>query len=375
MGKTVLIYVLGTLSVFVIFNLNINKTLLDESSSSYSYYAETEARNIGNTMVEMLTSELSDSVQFRVTSPATKNFFGGQANYTVIDTVVAPDSMVKISVTATYFGQTKRMISLMKKPGGGNQVPAAFTYALLSGDDLQMSGNATVQDDGNSAWNANVHTNGEMEMSGNALIKGFLSYPEEFQQSGHARVQPNQNPQNLPTNGNIPANVPVPTFNPDNYKSKATQTYSGNFSQNNGTITLGTAANPAIIYVGGDFNLSGNVTISGYGIIVVKGDTQLSGNVTFQTKDPNTSTFSLYGVGDIKMSGNSDLYGQFLSLSDVQMSGNGSIHGSITSAGEFQNSGNGKILYRPANSKLTSPIFGGSGQQSTRPLKATSYYE
>ena len=109
MGKTVLIYVLGTLSIFVMINGNLSNTVLDQSKSSYGYYAEVQVRDIGNTMIELLTSQLADSISYRVTQPASKSFFDGQVTYTVKDTVVAPDSMVKISVSATYFGQTKNM--------------------------------------------------------------------------------------------------------------------------------------------------------------------------------------------------------------------------------------------------------------------------
>lgn len=373
MGKTVLIYLLGTLSVFAVINFNVNNALLNQSTSSYSYYAELRTRDIGNSMVEMLTSELADSIQFRVTSPTTKNLFGGQAVYTVRDTVVSPDSMVKISVTATYFGQTKKMVSMMKKPGSGGPVPPpAFNYAVFSNGNLQLSGNAEIQSE-NNAWNANVHTNGSMQLSGNPEIDGFVTYTNSYSQSGHPQIQPNQNPNNLPVKSQTAA-VPVPTFNPDNYKSIATQTYNGDFNKSNGTVTLGTASNPAIIYVGGNLNWSGNVTVTGYGIIVVKGNSQMSGNVTFQTQNENKSTFSLYTVGNIQMSGNSDMYGQYLSLANIQMSGNGELKGTLAAGGQVQMSGNGEIEYIPANADLTSPIFG-SGQQTTRPLKASSYYE
>ncbi len=373
MGKTVLIYVLGTLSIFIVLNFNTNKVLLDQSSASYSYYAEIEARNIGNTMVEMLTSQLADSIQFRATSPTAKDLFGGQAVYTVKDTVVTPDSMVKISVNATYFGQTKKMISLIKKPGSGGPVPpAAFDYAVFSNGNLQLSGNAEIQSE-NNAWNANVHTNGNMQLSGNPEIDGFVTYTNTYSQSGHPQIQPNQNPNNLPVKSQT-ASVQVPTFNPDNYQSTATQTYPGDFNKSNGTVTLGTATNPAIIYVGGNLNWSGNVTVTGYGIIVVKGNAQMSGNVTFQTQNENKSTFSLYTVGNIQMSGNSDMYGQYLSLANIQMSGNGELKGTLAAGGQVQMSGNGEIEYIPANASLTAPIFG-NGQQSTRPFKPSSYYE
>ena len=346
---------------------------MDQSTDSYNYFGETQTRNIGNTMIEMLTSQLADSISFRVTSPASKSFFDGQATYTMKDTVVAPDSMVKISVSATYFGQTKNMFSLLKKPGSGGPVPPpAFNYAVYSNGNLQLSGNAEIQSE-NDAWNANVHTNGNMQLSGNPEIEGFVTYVNQFQQSGNPEIQPNQNPDNLPVTSQI-SQVPVPTFNPDDYKSIATQTYTGNFNKSNGTVTLGTAQNPAIIYVGGNLNWSGNVTVTGYGIIVVKGNSQMSGNVTFQTQDPNKSTFSLYTVGNIQMSGNSDIYGQYLSLANIQMSGNGELKGSLAAGGQVQMSGNGEVEYIPANASLTAPIFG-NGQQSTRPFKPTSYYE
>ncbi len=371
MGKTVLIYVLGTLSIFVVINANLSNTILDQSKSSYGYYAEVQVRDIGNTMIEMLTSQLADSISYRVTQPASKSFFDGQVTYTMKDTVVAPDSMVKISVSATYFGQTKNMFSLLKKPGGAVP-PPAFGYAVYSSGDLQLSGNAEIQSE-NPAWNANVHTNGNMQLSGNVEIDGFVTYVNQFQQSGNPVIQPNLNPNNLPVTSHV-SSVPVPTFNPDDYQSIATQTFSGNFNKSSGTVTLGTAQNPAIVYVGGNLNWSGNVTVTGYGIIVVKGNSQMSGNVTFQTQDPNKSTFSLYTVGNIQMSGNSDMYGQYLSLANIQMSGNGTLHGSLAAGGQVQMSGNGEVEYRPANASLTTPIFG-SGQQSTRPFKATSYYE
>lgn len=372
MGKTVLIYVLGTLSIFVVINANLSNTILDQSTSSYGYYAEVQVRDIGNTMIEMLTSQLADSVSFRVTQPASKSFFDGQVTYTMKDTVVAPDSMVKISVSATYFGQTKNMFSLLKKPGGGPVPPPAFNYAVYSNGDLQLSGNAEIQSE-NDAWNANVHTNGNMQLSGNPEIEGFVTYVNNYSQSGHPEIQPNLNPNNLPVTSQV-SSVPVPTFNPDDYQSIATQTYTGNFNKSSGTVTLGTAQNPAIVYVGGNLNWSGNVTVTGYGIIVVKGNSQMSGNVTFQTQDPNKSTFSLYTVGNIQMSGNSDMYGQYLSLANIQMSGNGELKGSLAAGGQVQLSGNGEIEYIPANAALTAPIFG-NGQQSTRPFKPSSYYE
>ncbi|MCL6097149.1 MAG: hypothetical protein M1391_01065 [Bacteroidetes bacterium] len=374
MGKTVLIYLLGTLSVFAVINFNVNNALLNQSTSSYGYYAELRTRDIGNSMVEMLTSQLADSIQFRVTSPTTKNLFGGQAVYTVRDTVVSPDSMVKISVTATYFGQTKKMVSLLMKPGGGGPVPPpAFQYAVFSDGDLQLSGNAEIQSE-DEAYNANVHSNGNVQLSGHPEIEGFVTYVNQYSQSGHPEIQPNQNPDNLPVTSQI-SPVQVPTFNPDDYISIAQQTYSGNFNlSGNNTVALGTAQNPKIIYVGGNLSWSGNVTVTGYGIIVVKGNSQISGNVNFQTHEEDKSTFSLYSVGNIQMSGNSDMYGQYLSLHNIQISGNGEIKGSLAAGGQVQMSGNGEIEYIPANADLTAPIFG-NGQQATRPLKASSYYE
>lgn len=374
MGKTLLIYLLGTLSVFAVVNFNVNKALLNQSSSSYSYYAEIRARDIGNSMVEMLTSQLEDSIQFRINSAATKNLLGGQAVYTVRDTVVNADSMVKISVTGSYFGQSKKMVSMMMKPGSGGPVPPpAFQYAVFSNGNLQLSGNTSIESE-NHAYNANVHSNGNVQLSGNPEVTGFVTYSGQYSQSGHPQITPNQNPNNLPVKSQT-SQVQVPTFNPADYQGIAQQTYPGNFNiAGNQTVTLGTAQSPKIIYVGGNLNWSGNVTITGYGIIVVQGNSQISGNVHFQTVDQNQSTFGLYTVGNIQMSGNSDMYGQYLSLHNIQVSGNGEIKGSLAAGDQVQMSGNGEVEYVPANADLTSPIFG-SGQQATRPFKPNSYYE
>ena len=66
MGNTVIIYVLGTLLLFIIITLNINRGLSGQSESSYNYYGEIQTRNIGNSMVAMLVSQVSDDTNYRV---------------------------------------------------------------------------------------------------------------------------------------------------------------------------------------------------------------------------------------------------------------------------------------------------------------------
>lgn len=375
MGKTILLYVIGTMTIFLIVNFNLNKTLADQSTSSINYYAESQARNIGNSMIAMLTSMIADSNKYRVTAAQTKSLLSGQATYQVVDTVVATDSLIKINVTAVYMNQTKRMMSLIPKPTTGNPLPSVFNYAVFSNGNLELEGNSTVQDDGNNNWNANVHSNNQMEMGGSSMVTGFVTYVNKFEKKGSSTITPNQNPNNLAVSQQV-SNVKVPLFNPDDYKTKATKVYAGDFNPS-GTLNLGTSSNPSIIYVGGNMNVSGNLKINGFGIIVIKGNAELSGNVTFGVSDPTKSNLGLYTAGDIQMSGNSDFYGQFLALKNIQISGNGNVHGSIAAGAEIENSGNSNILYRPANSSLTTPIFGNGGTPTTqaRPYRATAYYE
>jgi len=360
-----LIYIIGTLLLFLVVILNLNNLLFNQSTSSLNYYEALQARNIGNSMIAMLTSRISDSSNYRQTTVQTQNLFSGQAQYYVRDTIVSPDSLIKISVTASYMGQTNNMISIL--PRSISVLPPAFAYVLFSGGNMSISGNTQVSAN---SGNANVQTNSSFSINGNSThIGGFVGYGTSI--SGKTQnIVPFSNPGNLSAYSQT-APVTIPTFNPDNYKSIATQVYTGDFSVPS-TYNLGTLTNPAIVYVGGNLTMS-SCTVSGNIIFLVKGTITMSGGCTFVNTSTTNSNFAYYAVGDITASGGSKMYGQMLSLGNISITGGSSLAGTAAAAGTFTISG-GNDIYVPASTALTNTIWNNS-QSLGRPLVAKYYYE
>jgi hypothetical protein len=366
MGSYTLMYIVGTLLIFLIIVVSVNRLLSDQSTSSFNYYESLQARNIGNTMVAMITSRISDSSSYRATTVQTQNLFSGQAKYYVKDTLVSPDSLIKINVTSTYMGQTHNMIVLLPK-NTSNALPPAFQYPLFSGGAMNISGGVSVS---SSNANANVMTNSSFTMSGGSTVKGFVGYGTTV--TGGSSIAPYSNPQSLPTSSKISA-IAVPTFNPDNYKSIATQVYSGDYSIGYQGLSLGTKTSPAIVYVGGNLSFSGGAIISGSIIFVVKGTITIGNGASFSAYDHTTSYFGLYSVGNIIANGGAVIYAQMLSLGSINISNGTSIGGSAAAAGTMTISG-GSNIGIPASLALTNTIW--SNPQATgRPMTAKSYYE
>jgi len=78
--------------LFVTMNLIINNRLTTSTETSVGYFSEIKARNIGNTMAEMLLAELADDNDLRVIEPITKELFGGTAKYTIIEVGAVGDA-------------------------------------------------------------------------------------------------------------------------------------------------------------------------------------------------------------------------------------------------------------------------------------------
>jgi len=92
MGKSAIMLVIGSLLLFVVMNLIINNRLTTSTETSVEYFSEIKARNISNTMAEMLLAELADDNDFRVITPQTRELFGGEVTYTVIEVGAVGDA-------------------------------------------------------------------------------------------------------------------------------------------------------------------------------------------------------------------------------------------------------------------------------------------
>ncbi|MCL5027775.1 MAG: FapA family protein [Bacteroidetes bacterium] len=378
MGRMLLILVVGGGMLFSIANLNMNRSNSSMVNNSVIEYQSKEAKDFAKSGVEFASRYLSDDSTWTGT---TKQLNGGTVAITAQTTQSqyynGPNAGLTnarlVTSIGTYGSQTDTIRAVIQLPTSSpnNGTPGFMNYALASGKDVELEGNVKITDDNNSQWNANVHTNGEFEMEGNPSINGFVTYVSEIDGKLSA-IRPNQNPSNLPTYSKV-SPITIPSFNPDDYKSKATVTYAGDKSFS-GNIYLGTKANPQIIYVGGDLTLKGNV--SGYGIFIVKGNIKINGNVNITGQDPSGSNLGLYTAGNLETSGNVTIKAQIFSNGNTELGGNSEVYGSITSKGEVEMEGNVNIYYKPATSSLTAPFWAGNsnGSSTTRPA-IVSYYE
>lgn len=376
MGRMIILLLLGSIGIFGLVSINVNKSTTDATKNAADYYKDVNARNIANSMIQMLHNKLSDSTEYRVNSTLQKSMFDGNADYRVVDTVFAGDTLVKIQVTGTYLGVTRTATSYVKVTSGGTTTPPPpfMNYAVNSNGNLNLNGNITITDYNNNNWNANIHTNGNFEMSGNNSVDGFLSYVGNATSNPSSRlntdIHPNQNPETLPNRSQV-STVALPTFDADSYQSIATDIIMGNQSYS-GSISLGTQENPRIIYISGNLTLSG--TISGYGMFIVKGNVTASGNVTVSSPDANVNNVGIYTSGNLTVNGNVTLNSQIYADGNVVMGGNSKVYGGVTAKGNVQLGGNCQVYYKPTNVNLTEQIW--NTTTTTAPqLTKTYYYE
>ncbi len=375
MGRALLIILLSSILVFGIISIQISRVSAEATKSSTGQYRDYYAKNIANSMIDIIKNKLRDSTNYRVNNIVSGNLLGGTVTYRVVDTVLSSNNLVKVQVTASYEGSKSHVEAYFNiKNISSNNVPPFMQNAITSGSNVNLSGNVTVKHIGNTQ-NANIHANGNFNMTGNNQIYGFVKYTGTATSSPpnalNTRITPISNPENLPVHSQT-SPIQIPTITPENYLSIASDIYYGNASFS-GNLTLGTKENPKIIFVTGNLNLSGN--ISGYGIFIVMGTTNISGNVTISTPDENFNNVGIFSGGNINLSGNVTVNAQMFSNSTVNISGNVRLIGSLTSRGVVSVSGSTEILYKPTNSALTRPIFGGNNQSSLVEVNMIHFYE
>ena len=386
MGRMLLILVLGGGMLFSVANLNINTSNVAMATNAYVEYQTAQAKDYARSGVEIGIKNLSIDTAY--TGTTCKQLMGGTVTITVQNTTsqfyngpnMSLSSARLITAVSQVGSQVDTVRTVIQLPTSSSNpiVPPFLNYALATGGSITMNGNVTIRDDDNSQWNANIHTNNNFQMNGNNSIKGFLTYVGNALSNPSSRLNtnivPNQNPNNLVSHSQGPA-VTIPQFNPDTYKNEAGLTYQSNATLK-GNITLGSKANPEIIYVNGDLNLNGNTTLTGYGIFIVKGNILVNGNVTIKEQDENGSNVGLYCTGDLNANGNVNINAQILTGGNANLNGNVKVYGNITSAGVVNFNGNNTIYYKPANAALTQPFWpqNNNSATTTRP-SIISYYE
>lgn len=374
MGRTTLIVLLVAIVIFGIYSVQVNRSTSDAGLSSSNFYRDIYAKNIANSVIEILKFRLSQDTSYRVPNFNRLSLLGGTALFRVIDTLYASSRFVKAHVIANYENSVKSAEAYfsIENLSSGN-IPPFMRYAVFSGGNMNINGGVTITHAGNNL-NANVHVNGNFVMHGMNSINGFLTYTG-FANSNppwalNTQINPISNPENLPRHFQT-SPINIPTFDPDQYLSKATDIFYGNRTFS-GNITLGTKENPRIIYVTGDLILNGQIT--GYGLFISKGQTIIIGNVTLNSPDPNFSNIGIYSGGDLIVNGNVTLNGQIFSNRNVVFNGNNNVYGNVIARQQVNFNGQVDIYYKPTGEYLTKPIWGQTSNNIVQ-VRIIHYYE
>ena len=378
MGRMLLFLLVGIGGLFSITNLNILNSNTSALNTSIEQWERVQAKAIAQSGVEFAIMQLGqDSTWTGIDNHAMSC---GTLYVAVINTTSlypnAPSagltSMRQIESVGIVNEQEDTILVVVELPQLST-IPPFMTYAVASENDLEITGSFAIVDDNNPEWNSNIHTNSDLVIGGGGYtVEGFGSYTGTMRKKNghgmiHNRFSPNVNPNGDPTTFQQDR-VDIPSFNPDDYTSIATDFTYGNLNLH-GTTSLGTKANPKIWYIDGDLDFHG--TVEGYGVFIVTGDINFHGNITINGLDAEGSNLAFYTQSNIDIHGNSTVYGQMFAEGNITSHGSFDLYGSMTSKSAIDLQGGGTIHYRPATNELTDPFWDSS---EPAPPKIVSYY-
>ena len=380
MGRMLLFLIVGIGGLFSITNFNLLNSNTSILNTSIEQLERAQARAIAESGVEYAAMQL-----------------GQDTTWTGIDNLAMSDGSLYVTVTTTnsqfpdapsmglwgmrqvlsvgIVNEQEDTVMMVLELTQLSTVPPFMTYAVASENDLAITGAFAIRDDANPDWNSNVHTNSDLVIGGGGYaVEGFGSYTGSMRRDhGHGTITnnfvPNVNPESDPTTFQQDR-VDIPSFNPDDYLSIATDFTYGDLSLS-GTTVLGTKENPKIWYVEGNLDFRG--TTEGYGVFIVKGDISFHGNITVNGLDAEGSNLAFYTQSNIDIHGNTTIYGQMYAEGDITSHGSFELHGSMTSQSTIDLQGGGTIYYRPATSELTDQFWDSSEQ--AHPQIASYYHK
>jgi cytoskeletal protein CcmA (bactofilin family) len=254
-------------------------------------------------------------------------------------------------------------------PGAlADRPPAFMRYAVASEENINLNGSILteiyVQGEESSELNANMHTNGNMHIEGTKVhVEGFGTFLGSGTSNPGKALQeafdPHYNPNGDPGAQQVLEPLDIPSFDMSLMSSELTfdQTSTGDVVLS-GDYTLGTRDDPYVWNVTGNLQAAGNVTINGYVMFVVEGNVQLTGNLLAGDSGwtgADESSIAMYVGGNADISGNIEVYGQFLVDGTIRLEGNPTIFGSVVTDKDVVIQGSPEIYYRVPSVALTTP--------------------
>jgi len=152
---------MGAIVIFALVSFNTSERISQATDNSVEYFSETISRNLTNSAVGSLISDLADNQELRVKSPISRSYtdndFTGKINYTIKDSTIAGNKLVEIALAGTYDDKESRVIAYVKLPKKGF-VPGAVKAAVTTNNPIATNGALTV-DGRNHDMNGNLIPN------------------------------------------------------------------------------------------------------------------------------------------------------------------------------------------------------------------------
>lgn len=187
MSRFILFIVLSGFITYSFISITQNENISLATGNSVYTYSQTKARNLANSTVQLLMSQVADNPTLRVTSPVTITLFEGEATYTITDELFDGEPLIKFSVKASVNDQIKN-VTVYAKPldphPTGVTAPAAITTnnniltlgnIIVDGRNHNITGQLISNDGTYSIWTTETFTN-----SGASKIGGTNSSGQDF---------------------------------------------------------------------------------------------------------------------------------------------------------------------------------------------------
>ncbi|MCK5087815.1 MAG: hypothetical protein KAQ90_09855, partial [Melioribacteraceae bacterium] len=143
MGRALLIIIFSSIAIYMITTLNVSSNINTSLDASLDYYSDTQARNIANSMVQIVLTKIADDPEYRVLNKTAKNLFGGIAEYTVKDTIINSIDLISINVDAEYYDISKSVNAFAFPPDAG-YIPDAALAAISTNNPILTLGTMIV---------------------------------------------------------------------------------------------------------------------------------------------------------------------------------------------------------------------------------------
>jgi len=165
MGKSLLIFITGFLSIAVLQVQNISKSGKAAQINLYTDYEKVMVKNIANSGIELALAKISENADWRA-GFANLTIADGIVNVTVIDRGDIDDDVLDITSVATFNGR----IDSSKTRFYAHSKNLSFSrFAYLSNTE------PTIWFTTNDTLEGPVHTNGRFHMTGTPVFNGYVS--------------------------------------------------------------------------------------------------------------------------------------------------------------------------------------------------------